>query len=67
MGLPGDITTAEIIRRLRRLHLCHLQFLSYGKDRRTNVQWGKLYCESRKRTPERDSGCGQIVFEMQLP
>lgn len=65
LGLPGsDITTAEIIKdACGRLHLCHLQFLSYGKDKKGRMCSGGSYIANLiNEHPNVTLDVGQIVF-----
>ncbi|HHZ03625.1 formylmethanofuran dehydrogenase subunit A [Acetomicrobium hydrogeniformans] len=65
LGLPGNAdTTAEIIKDIPgRLHLCHLQFMSYGRNKKGGLRsdaW--TVAEVLNGHPNVTMDVGQIVF-----
>ena len=65
LGVPGNVeTTVEVINDVQgRLHLCHLQFLSYGKDKKGRMYSGaSAVMEAFNKCSNVTMDVGQIVF-----
>ena len=65
LGVPGNVeTTVEVIKDVQgRLHLCHLQFLSYGKDKKGRMYSGaSAVMEAFNEHSNVTMDVGQIVF-----